>query len=545
MYRNFFGLAEKPFAITPDPRYLFLSERHAEALAHLVYGIDEAGGFIQLTGEVGTGKTTVIRSLLARERRNAELALILNPRMEDAEFILTVCEELGIGVPDDALGSVKELSDILNRYLLRAHAEGRRVVLVVDEAQNLTPELLEQVRMLTNLETESQKLLQIILIGQPELREVLARHDLRQVAQRITGRYHLQPLSRVETAAYVKHRLRVAGATTELFTAGALRALHAVSGGVPRLINVIADRALLGGYTEDRHEVTGAMVRKAASEVFDRRVLPPWVPWAAAAATLLVLVGAAFALRAVLPASTPAAPAPAAVPAVQQPAAAQEPPPVATPPVAPARSLADVLRDPRIRTDVDTAYGRLFAAWNGTYVPGGEDPCTQALRQGLECLVVRGDMHLVRVFDRPALLELRVGGASHRVVLTGLTADAADLQFGTLQEHLPLADLTAAWTGDFILLWRPPELDTRSLGIGAGGSSVRALRSRLQRVLGRSAEARSGGSSFDADLEHDVREFQQQRGLAVDGVAGVQTQVALDAALREAGTPLLQAAGTS
>src|SRR3954454_862484 len=245
MYASFFGLNEKPFSITPDPRYLFLSERHAEALAHLVYGINEAGGFIQLTGEVGTGKTTVIRSLLARAPQNAELALILNPRMEDAEFILTVCEELGIGVPDDALGSVKELSDILNRYLLRAHAEGRRVVLVVDEAQNLTPELLEQVRMLTNLETESQKLLQIILIGQPELREVLGRTELRQLAQRITGRYHLDPLSGEEAAAYVRHRLRVAGATREIFTNGSLREVQRLSGGVPRVINIVCDRSLL------------------------------------------------------------------------------------------------------------------------------------------------------------------------------------------------------------------------------------------------------------------------------------------------------------
>ena len=213
MYLPFFGLSEKPFAITPDPRYLFLGERHAEALAHLVYGITEAGGFIQLTGEVGTGKTTIIRSLLARQPDNAEIALILNPGMTAPEFLLTICEELGIMVPNDAVGSVKDLVDILNHYLLKAHARGKRVVLVIDEAQGLSPELLEQVRLLTNLETDTQKLLQIILIGQPELRDLLARNDLRQLAQRVTGRYHLDPLSRSESAAYVKHRLRIAGAT--------------------------------------------------------------------------------------------------------------------------------------------------------------------------------------------------------------------------------------------------------------------------------------------------------------------------------------------
>ena len=245
-----------------------------------MYGINEAGGFVQLTGEVGTGKTTIVRSLLAQTPKNAEIALILNPQMTPAEFLLTICEELGIGVPDSALGSLKDLVDILSHYLLRAHAAGRRVVLVVDEAQNLSPEVLEQVRLLTNLETNTQKLLQIILIGQPELRELLARNELRQLAQRVTGRYHLNPLSREETAAYVRHRLRVAGATTDIFTPSALGEAFRLSEGVPRVINVISDRALLGAYTLDRHRVTSGLVRHAATEVFGRRFAPQWLPWA-------------------------------------------------------------------------------------------------------------------------------------------------------------------------------------------------------------------------------------------------------------------------
>src|ERR1700744_1703285 len=229
MYLAFFGLNEKPFSITPDPRYLFLSERHAEALAHLLYGVTEAGGFVQLTGEVGTGKTTVVRSLLAQTPQHAEIALILNPRMTAPEFLLTICEELGIGVPDEATGSLKDLVDILSQYLLRAHGNGKRVVLVVDEAQNLAPEVLEKVRLLTNLETNTQKLLQIILIGQPELRELLDRNELRQLGQRIPGRYHLNPLSREECSAYVRHRLRVAGATTDIFSPAALGAVYRLS----------------------------------------------------------------------------------------------------------------------------------------------------------------------------------------------------------------------------------------------------------------------------------------------------------------------------
>ena len=201
MYTSFFGLDEKPFAITPDPRYLYLSEQHAEALAHLTYGIKEAGGFIQLRGEVGTGKTTIVRSLLQRLPGNCEVALILNPTVSPAEFLLTICDELHVPVPPESRGSLKDLFDLLSRMLLDAHAAGRRVIVMVDEAQNLSTEVLEQVRLLTNLETATQKLLQIILIGQPELREVLARSELRQLAQRITGGYHLDALTGAETAA--------------------------------------------------------------------------------------------------------------------------------------------------------------------------------------------------------------------------------------------------------------------------------------------------------------------------------------------------------
>src|SRR5580692_3546929 len=340
MYLSFFGLNEKPFAITPDPRYLYLSERHAEALAHLLYGINEAGGFVQLTGEVGTGKTTIVRSLLAQTPKNAEIALILNPKMTPAEFLLTICEELGIGVPASALNSLKDLVDILSHYLLRAHAAGQRVVLVVDEAQNLSPEVLEQVRLLTNLETNTQKLLQIILIGQPELRELLASYELRQLAQRVTGRYHLNPLSRDETTAYVRHRLRVAGATTDNFSPGALNAVFRLSQGVPRVINVFCDRALLGAYSLDRHRVTTPLVRNAASEVFGRRFTPHWLPWAITAGVAALLFIGLIALwrfepwnrHAVAPLAHSAPGAPAAEGATAVPAVNLTPPPAAAAP---------------------------------------------------------------------------------------------------------------------------------------------------------------------------------------------------------------------
>ena len=264
MYLAFFGLDENPFAITPDPRYLFPSARHADALAHLVYGVSGAGGFIQLTGEVGTGKTTLVRSLLARQLPDVDVALILNPRVTVDEFLLTICEELGVPVEASARDSIKQLMDLLTARLLSANTAGRRVAVLIDEAHLLERDVLEQVRLLTNLETPTRKLLQIILIGQPELRDLLARDDLRQVDQRITGRYHLAPLDVDEAAAYVRHRLRVAGARTEIFTPRALRTLHRVSGGFPRLINIIADRAMLAAYVRDDH--LGKLTRRLQAD---------------------------------------------------------------------------------------------------------------------------------------------------------------------------------------------------------------------------------------------------------------------------------------
>ncbi len=266
MYTEFFGLNEKPFSITPDPRYLYLTDRHADALAHLMYGIVESGGFIQLTGEVGTGKTTLIRSLLEQMPTEAKLAVILNPNLTAMEFLAAICVELQIPLPE--LQSKSALIGALNHYLLKAHANGTRVVLIVDEAQTLDAVLLEQVRLLTNLETAKQKLLQIILIGQPELRVLLARPDMRQIAQRITGRFHLEPLSLEETYAYVQHRMKVAGAQTQVFNRSAIRELYRRSGGIPRLVNVVADRALLAGYTLDSPKIAGKLVKRAASEVF-------------------------------------------------------------------------------------------------------------------------------------------------------------------------------------------------------------------------------------------------------------------------------------
>ena len=265
MYSAYFGLSEAPFSITPDPRYLYMSQRHREAMAHLFFGLKEGGGFVQLTGEVGTGKTTLCRCMMLRRGEKIDLALILNPRISELELLASICDELNIEYPQAF--TAKSLLDRLNTYLLQSHADGRRTVLVIDEAQNLSREVLEQVRLLTNLETTKHKLLQIILIGQPELVALLDREDLRQLAQRITARYHLLPLSLDDTKEYIKYRLKVAGCDSPLFTRAALRKVYHMSRGIPRLINIICDRALLGAYSKNCHTVNLGIVSSAGKQV--------------------------------------------------------------------------------------------------------------------------------------------------------------------------------------------------------------------------------------------------------------------------------------
>ncbi len=267
MYNQHFGLHDNPFSIAPDPRFLFLGARHEEALAHLLYGIVESRGFVQLTGEVGTGKTTVTRALLRRLPANIDVALILNPRLNAAEFVASILEDLGVPY-DSQYATLKRLVDTLNRYLLATHARGRNVVVIVDEAQTLERDVLEQIRLLTNLETDERKLLQIVLVGQPELGELLSRHDLRQLAQRITARYHLEPISLQDTQSYIYHRLWVSGATHPIFSKEAIRRIHKHTNGIPRLINLLCDRALLGAFSQGLTNVEANIIDKAANEVF-------------------------------------------------------------------------------------------------------------------------------------------------------------------------------------------------------------------------------------------------------------------------------------
>lgn len=548
MYTSFFGLVEKPFAITPDPRYLFMSERHAEALAHLLYGINEAGGFIQLTGEVGTGKTTVVRSLLERMPGHADVAVILNPQLTPLQFVLTICEELGIFVRDEDEDSLKDLVDILNKRLLAANAKGRRVVVIVDEAQNLTPETLEQVRLLTNLETASHKLLQIILIGQPELREVLGRVELRQLAQRITGRYHLDPLSKIETAAYVNHRLRVAGSTVEIFTPAALRELHRLSSGIPRIINVMCDRALLGAFTQEIHSVGPALVRTAASEVYGRPFSPPWIKalaaGSAAAAVIVLALGVWQLTRKPDTTATAAveqtqpAPAPQLQASMPQQTIAAPAPAAST-----ERDIGDLLKTRAGETSTESAFAQLFNLWGGNFNAGKGRPCDQALQQGLQCVYQQGSWGQLRTLNRPAILTLiDDAGNAHQVVVAGLDAGNARVGLKNEQQPVSVASISRYWYGDYLVLWRPQVATQSALSAGMQGDGVRWLRDSLNTVQGRPPRGVTS-DFYDEELVRMVEDFQRQHRLNVDGIAGVQTQIVLDTLNNPAGAPLLLAQG--
>ncbi|MBI5042095.1 MAG: AAA family ATPase [Gammaproteobacteria bacterium] len=589
MYCKHFGLDSKPFTITPDPRFLFLSDRHREALAHLLYGVGEGGGFVQLTGEVGTGKTTLCRALLEQLPETVNVALILNPKLNGLELVATVCDELKIEYPRDT-HSLKVLVDHLNHHLLQSHAAGRRTILIIDEAQNLSIEVLEQIRLLTNLETTQAKLLQIILIGQPELQTLLARTELRQLAQRITARYHLGELNRDETLAYVTHRLRVSGGHADLFTSGAIDEVRRLSAGIPRLINVLCDRALLGAYVEDKRRIDRSILRRAADEVLPEvhagtgDGARSW-PWMAGIAVLGLAAVWLFLGRGVLDVGLPNAQqnlvstnaAPAVVAPVAEatantgadagtdlgpmpaPAAASRADAATLPPpdtlADDALPAAAVGLDERLTTAVDEsadlrAWNGLFTLWNATlYLEDDLQPCAQAFKQGLSCLARSGNWTQLRSFDRPAVLEMIASdGRRVPVLLRGLQDDQAIIELGGEVSRVPLDEIDAHWHGQFTLLWRPP-VGSETLRLGARGEDVRWLRDLLDRILpqARSAETLAalpgpnGVDVFDAALAERVRQFQSQHALEPDGVVGALTLIHLNSADPTSGGPRLSA----
>ncbi|MEO5962790.1 MAG: AAA family ATPase [Thermomonas sp.] len=522
MYLGYYGLHEAPFSITPDPRFVHLSERHRDALAHLLFGVDKggSGGFVQLTGEVGTGKTTLSRLLLEQLPEDTRIALVLNPRQDAVELLETICEELHINI-EGKRGSSKSLIDALNVYLLDAYAQGLRVVVLIDEAQNLPADALEQVRLLTNLETHTQKLLQILLLGQPELRDMLARPDLRQLAQRITARYHLMPLDGRGTEAYLRHRWRVAGGTRFPFTAKAVQRLHVRAGGVPRLLNVIAERALLAGYARDAAAIDARLVDAAANEVLPPTTRRIWWPWLAAAGVVAI----------------------AAVTATQfvgKPASAPNPTPAITAAVTPAiRPMPSKFSAPVAKVDATSlsnaivaSRGGLLPAWQAmlarwqlpadsiTVDPTGS--CTAAANPEVHCVQGMASLDSLLALDRPLLLRLRADGIDAWALLLGADARRARIQIGERTFDIDRVDLLTRWDGRFASLWRGPAMLAAPPRPGEQGPVVDWLRQQLVPL-----HDIVPGAPYDPALRESIRQLQSARGLPADGIAGPLTLMAL------------------
>lgn len=535
MYYDFFGFREPPFSIAPDPRYLYLSDRHKEALAHLMYGVQGQGGFIVITGEVGTGKTTVSRCFIESAPDHVDIALVLNPRLSARELLSAICDELEIAHAPRA--SIKELVSLINDDLLEAYAAGRHKVLMIDEAQNLSAAVLEQLRLLTNLETAEKKLLQIVLLGQPELQDMLALPQLRQLNQRVTARYHLEGLGRTEIDAYVRYRLGVAGLKGDIFSEGALKALYRHSQGIPRLINLISDRALLGAYAEGEHQITAGMIRKAAAEVNGR------TPGSASGASVRVAMVAGSAVLAlvltlqwVFPGASGTADE-ASIEVVENESfvgtiervdgdtgsEAEE---------APEDVDEDFNFDRRL-TSLADSFEALFSLWGRDYQPS-QSPiaCDYAQSEGLRCLETRMSRQGLLFLDRPAILHLRNStGQTGFVVLKTLSGQTAHIAGIEGEKAVAFDTIEPYWHGQFTVLWELPPYEAVAADSGQASLTDREvwLSARLMELASQQAASRTEENQVvRMNSGEQIRWYQAKKGLTVDGIAGAMTIIQMN-----------------
>ena len=526
MYYQYFGLNEAPFSIAVNPRYLFMSPRHRDALAHLLYGVESGGGFVLLTGEVGTGKTTINRCLLEQLPDNTDVAIILNPALNALELLASACDELGTPY-DPQSHSLKTLTDQLHTFLLDNHSKGRNTVLLIDEAQHLEFDVLEQIRLLTNLETNNRKLLQIILIGQPELAELLNRPELRQLNQRITARYNLEPLDLKETRAYIHHRLRVAGMSgdTGVFPDPVIRDLFKRTRGIPRLINVLCDRILLGAYGQNKLKADRQMVQIAAQEVMGHERSSGNSPGRQRRMPLVLLfialLGAGAGLTAGLLADR--------MPGTQflssdkdkSPLSVAENQALVQPPVPQLRrQTAAWLLSPA------TAMKELWALSSSYPMP--DDVCSGDVLHTISCTVASAQTwEDLRQFDRPLVLDVVTPERfSASVLLLTFDERSATVLTTSGLVEADLADLGTQWSGNYRFLWQPPQGFVAPLAAGASSAVVLEVAQLFAQLDGQSQLL--ADTVFNAALKRRVIMFQQKYALEDDGVVGMQTLLKLN-----------------
>lgn len=534
MYKQYFHFSELPFSISPDPHFIYMSARHQEGLAHLVYGMDFGGGFVALTGEVGTGKTTLCHCLLQQLPKNIDVALILNSKLNVLELLATICDELGIVYNQSQL-SLKPLIDLLNHYLLAAHANGRRTVLLIDEAQNLCLEVLEQIRLLTNLETSKTKLLRIVLVGQPELKDLLKRQDLRQLNQRITARYHLQSLDLEETRSYIHHRLLVSNGQQDIFKETAIRKIYKLSSGIPRLINILCDRALLGAYSTNTTVVTPTIVSAAAKEVLvgdNKKTVHLGV-----FLSLLLFLGMVTSIyfinyrpkiiKQTLLSSTVKAVEQFAIPKVEKSTPSIEK--IQSFPIATAPSFSEWINNPSYT--LDAALINALKGWGKTIPNNGKIDCHTLETKGLHCVLGQANWKDILALNHPIILEFTLtDNKKHHALVTGFGQNQTMIQF-TNKISYPVADVLKYWDGYYLALTAPPEPVVREIKSNQASNDVLWLRYVLNTFDQKNATVNKP-RVYDDELSLRIKNFQHHYHLTEDGKAGAKTLEQLKALAR-------------
>ncbi|MFO1370516.1 MAG: AAA family ATPase [Marinagarivorans sp.] len=549
MYHSYFGIEEQAFSIAVNPRYLYMSAQHREALAHLLYGVN-SGGFVMLTGEVGTGKTTIIRCLLEQLPKHADVAMIMNPAASARDLLCSICDELAIDYLADET-SLKILTDKLYEFLLTNHSKGRNTIVLIDEAQLLRVSTLEQIRLLTNLESNTQKLLQIILVGQPELNELLAKPALRQLSQRITARYHLRPLSQDETGAYIKHRLQIAGMPPgrQPFPDPIIKKVHAISGGIPRLINILCDRMLLGAYTQETTQIDHNIYKQATLEVMGERSRPSQPNYQTY--FYLAAIGLGLAVAGLLiwlllaPQHKPTEPPPQIEAAAPAPPAA----PAATPAVEGTPAAA-----PTLFTSPPVANGEVF--WQPTQNQALADllgyigveksnamyPCWVVNKEGLHCETQKAaTWDDFKRFNRPAVLSLTTKSRqAGYVALIGVDGLEGELLVNGQRKRISLETLGGLWTGEFVFIWRKPDGFEGPAGLGSKAPIVAWVAQRFASIDKQTAPLTTG--VFNPPLQRRIKMFQQAHGITDDGLITLPTLLKLNDSLKIDKTLLTPAA---